>query len=454
MAKFKQSIGDWMIENLGEDAIEKYWSKRNEELGIEPFKIASGTSSIKVWMMCQKVDYHGEYETTPKRFTIQGSRCSYCGNHHVHPKDSFAQWGIDTFGEDFFNKYWSEKNEDLGIDPWKLSKNSNSVVYIKCQEKEHHGDYDVKVKRFNSLNCRCPYCTSNRVHPFDSFAQWLINEYGENALDLYWSKKNEEFGIDPWKLPIQSAKKVWLKCQNKDYHPDYDAQVGHFVRGVGNCSYCGNFKVHPLDSLAVENPISLLLWSDRNNETPFDYTPNSAKKVWWICENKKHKDYFRTICNSNSLNFECPKCALEEEESKLQKKSRLFLTDELKFNTLHEHDTYLKCINPSTTARLLYDNEIHINSENKLIAEVHGKQHYEINGFHVLAAKKNGTTPEFELAYQQWKDNYKKEYALSQGYHYLEIPYWTDNEEKEWKQLIINKINEIKQLNAEVTIQC
>ena len=40
--------------------------------------------------------------------------------------------------------------------------------------------------------------------------------------------------------------------------------------------------------------------------------------------------------------------------------------------------------------------------------------------------------------------NIKKDYALSRGYFYLAIPYWTNDENETWKSLINNKINAIK----------
>ena len=98
-------------------------------------------------------------------------------------------------------------------------------------------------------------------------------------------------------------------------------------------------------------------------------------------------------------------------------------------------------MNPKTNRPLPYDNEI---VDIKLIIEVHGLQHYQLSGFAEMSAKKFGTTPEQELNYLQWKDNYKKQYAISNGYYYLEIPYWTEKDET-YKILIENKINEILQ---------
>ena len=46
------------------------------------------------------------------------------------------------------------------------------------------------------------------------------------------------------------------------------------------------------------------------------------------------------------------------------------------------------------------------------------------------------------LDYKKIQDNYKKQYALDNGYYYLEIPYWTEKDDS-YKALIDNKINEI-----------
>ena len=55
----------------------------------------------------------------------------------------------------------------------------------------------------------------------------------------------------------------------------------------------------------------------------------------------------------------------------------------------------------------------------------------------------SGRTPEEEFEYQKYKDNYKKNYALEHGYFYLEIPYWSIDDES-YTNLINNKIKEIE----------
>jgi hypothetical protein len=73
-----------------------------------------------------------------------------------------------------------------------------------------------------------------------------------------------------------------------------------------------------------------------------------------------------------------------------------------------------------------------------------GEQHYKKSSRWIdkWSQRKNMTIDK-SLHYRKLKDRYKRMYAKSQGYSYLAIPYWTDNKQEEWKQLINNRINEI-----------
>lgn len=88
--------------------------------------------------------------------------------------------------------------------------------------------------------------------------------------------------------------------------------------------------------------------------------------------------------------------------------------DFLKNNKIKYKTQYktLKCVNPKTKHPMPYDFEL---VDYKIIIEVQGDQHTEfIEYFH-------GTKENYE--YQVWKDCYKKNFALSKGYRYIEIFY-------------------------------
>lgn len=82
-----------------------------------------------------------------------------------------------------------------------------------------------------------------------------------------------------------------------------------------------------------------------------------------------------------------------------------------KIKYLCQGDTF-RCVNPNTNHLLPYDFEI---PDKKILIEVQGEQHLRfIERFHI-------TLENFE--YQKWKDRYKKEYAINNGYLFIEIFY-------------------------------
>lgn len=95
-----------------------------------------------------------------------------------------------------------------------------------------------------------------------------------------------------------------------------------------------------------------------------------------------------------------------------------------------------------------YDNDLQINNIH-LIIETHGKQHYEVTQLTHMYAEREGISDVESLRYQQYRDKYKKDYALSfNGYYYLELSYKTIKNES-FKTLIDNKIHEILTLTQQ-----
>ena len=350
---------------------------------------------------------------------------------------SFAKWCTENDKEDVLLR-WSNINN---FKPDEISYASDYKIWFDCPSSIHTPEFK-KINNFTSGHegvMDCKAC--------NSFAQWGIDHIDKNFLNKYWDyDKNKD--INPWEISKGTSRnKVWIKCQNKDYHVSYLVSCGNFTNKDNRCPLCSNKngKVHPLDSLGelLKNKELLSIWSSENKKSPYEYAPFSKQKVYWKCVEGEHDDYLRTIHNSNICNFQCPKCIRERDESFLQEKVRKYC-NELGYIILHEHSCTICPVNPKTNRILPFDNEV---VDLKLIIEVHGIQHYKIVGFHQLDADRFGITPEQSLEYQQWKDKYKKDYALSQGYFYLEVPYRTDNESETWKELINNTIEEIKKVN-------
>lgn len=342
---------------------------------------------------------------------------------------SFEQWCIENNKQDSLNRWDYELN---GCKPSEITYGSKKNYWFKCLNKKHKSE----LKQINNFtkgqegSISCNQC--------NSFAQWGIDNICADFLNKYWDwKKNT---VDPWEISKGTdRKKIWIKCQEKDYHGSYNISCRDFIKGY-RCFYCNiHSKVHSLDSLGALYPEVLEIWSNKNKKSPYEYSSMSHQNVWWKCENNKHEDYYRNICDSNNYDFRCPECSRERNESFLQEKVRLYL-NELDYTVLHEHNCTLKCINPKTKHLLPYDNEI---EELKLLIEVHGQQHYNIGNFHKIQAKERKTSPEYEFHMLKVRDRYKRIFAKKQGYFYLEIPYWRDDDKESWKKMIDDKISEI-----------
>jgi hypothetical protein len=366
--------------------------------------------------------------------------CSKCSMHlfgkenikrtKLKNSKSFEQWCIESNRQDVLDRWDYELNE---CKPNEITYKNNHKYYFKCSRNLHESEPKC-ISHFVNGHEGCIECRD-----CNSFAQWGIDNICEDFLEKYWDyDKNNEIGINPWKIDYGYNKKVWIKCQEKDYHDSYDVSCNSFTNMNSRCPYCKHIKIHKLDSLGMSNPEVLKIWSDKNKKAPYNYSPSSAQKVWWKCLENKHEDYYRSINTSSTCNFRCPECVQERNESTLQEKIRIYL-NELGYAILHEYNCNVKCINPKTEYQMPYDNEI---EKLKLIIEVHGVQHYKKTNFCNLSAQKFNTTPEYEFHIQQVKDRYKRIFAEFKGYEYLEIPYWAEKND-EYKILIDDKIKSL-----------
>lgn len=414
----------WCIKNNREDLIDAW----NEEVNgdIKKYTKASGKKC---------------YFTLNKELTrgVEVSLCSITGCKNIDPikkyKDSLGFYMIETYSEEYLFLVWSILNKKDAFSFARTSKTQN--IYLNCLEVPHHEAYKTSPAMV-SQGCKCPYCASKRIHPKDSFGQMLLDEYG--SLDVIWDfEKNDD--LDPFKLGKQSNKKVWLFCLETNHHGSYEISCANYYNGC-RCSYCKKWsnKVHPMDSLGYCYPEISKIWSDKNIKQPEDYRPKSHERVWLKCENHKHDDYLRIISDyTQNGSVCCPECVRERDCSSYQEKVFNYIYS-LGYTVNKEYNCNILPINPKTKRPLPFDNEI---VELNLIVEVHGKQHYdEKNGLHILGAKQSGRTVKEQFEYSVWKDEYKKEFALKNGYYYIALDY-RDIQSDKYIEILNNKIKTI-----------
>lgn len=148
------SFLDAAKKQLGDDFLDKYWSNKNT---IDPNKVCAGSKKL-VWIKCQIVDYHDDYQISCQRF-LKGSRCSQCYNSSVHPLDSLGQMMDEVLGTEFALSRWSKKNK---ITPFEVKPNSNKSFWFTCPDGLHE-DYMQIAMCATIAEYRCPKCTREHI---------------------------------------------------------------------------------------------------------------------------------------------------------------------------------------------------------------------------------------------------------------------------------------------------
>ena len=372
-----------------------------------------------------------------------GCGCSIDGLITKHGV-SFKQWCVDNHREDLLALWDDTLNDTL---PEKVSSQSQTKRWFKCSRGIHESFlyFIPNLTRRPTHACFCSKC--------NSFAQHFIDTYGNDALEKYWDYSKNT--VDPWNISYGSKDVIYIKCINKEYHGSYSTTPQSVSSGRG-CPYCRCTRVHPLDSFAAycsreygEKYLGEIWDYEKNTLNPWEIAPYSNVYVYLKCKaNPAHRSFLTFLPNVFKTKYDCPCCALSYQDSKLQMMVMEYIHIQYGYDILHEYDCTLKVKNPKTNRWLRYDNDVLLPNNKHLIIEVHGMQHFIAQcGYNNKRAAKLSITPEQVLIDQQWRDEYKKQYAIDNGYHYLAIPYWTE-QDKSYQTLIDDKISEILSINT------
>ena len=409
------------------------------KLVSEPYKVL-GSKEYRALVKCIfcNTDPFELVLSSIKHRVFDGCGCQKNRSNSPHWK-SFKTWCIENNCEFLLNLWDYDLNNKT---PDNVSCRSADSYYFKCSKNKHpstlHQIMSIAVPAKNKKD-PCRYC--------NSFAQHLIDAFGIGAIDLYWDYDKNT--LDPWNVAHKSKEIIWVKCIDTNYHGSYDTTPIRFFMANGKCPYCNNHKrIHPRDSFAhyyIEKygkDFLDLYWDyDKNSLNPWEISVQTNRDYIYLrCD--VHGTYKIAASNFFKFGLACPECSRERGKSKLQEKEEKYINDTYRFDITHEYSCSIKARNPKTTRWLPYDNDVIVHNDH-LIIEVMGDQHYNIkSGWVERQAKRYNSIPNEILADLQWRDEYKKQYALSQGYHYLAIPYWTEHDES-YKTLIDQKIQEI-----------
>jgi len=398
--KNNKSFEQWCIENNHQDILNRWDYELNDK---KPSEITYGTHK-KYYFKCPREIHDSElkdisYFTSGNTFSIKCKQCN-----------SFTQWCIDNNKQDILERWDYELND---LKPDEISHGTTKMFYFKCPKGIHESELksiNSFIKGYNgSLDCKA--C--------NSFAQWGIDNIGENFLEKYWDY--EKNTINPWEIDYGSGKnKIWIKCQDKDYHDSYPVKCRNFINGT-RCPYCNSRKVHPLDSLGklLEDKGLLHLWSSKNDKSPYEYSPNNDQEVWWKCSEGKHDDYSRNINGSNQCDFRCPNCLYSKGENKIDN----ILTQ---INIFHDCQYSFNNLRGANRKLLRFDTPIFWDKEKtklKLVIEYDGESHFRPVCFGGISIERA-----IENFKRQVENDIKKNlYCAENNIQLIRIPYWEFN---------------------------
>lgn len=188
-----------------------------EKNTVSPYHVSKGYTKSKVWLKCQKVDYHGSYETFCGRFII-GKNCSYCGNHKVHPKDSFAAKYPDKA------KCWHEDNDKS---PYEVSHNSRKTFKFKCDKCDR--EFDIRIDSIVNQDTWCE-CSSRYKGEIkisnilkDRGVRYTTQKTFDKLLGLGGGKLSYDFYLPDYNLLIE-----YQGEQHEKYIPGLQKDISKF----------------------------------------------------------------------------------------------------------------------------------------------------------------------------------------------------------------------------------
>lgn len=287
--------------------------------------------------------------------------------------------------------------------------------YIQIKHKYCGSVYELQSAHFINRGIRCGKCCQKYENSFAYYIEKILNE----PIEKYWDfEKNI---VNPYHISKGSGKKVWIKCQEKDYHKSYNITCADFISGV-RCNYCGNHKTHILDSFGYKHFDKVMSWHSDNNISPFGVAPGSNKKYKFICPDCGY--VWSAILYHISNGRWCPQCSSSKGEKEIVK---WLIINNINFIPQKTFEGLLGL----GSKNLSYDFYL---SDYNLLIEYQGEYH---NG-----SVTNQTVEDFER--QQEHDMRKREYAKYNNIKLLEIWYYDFDSIEE----ILNK--QIKPRNKEI----
>lgn len=220
------------------DLLEEWDYEKNNELGLDPLKLKCKSNKPAQWK-CKKCGYEWQ-ATTNTRTRGNSSCCPACIGKAVTSINNLAYKFPDLLED------WDyEKNNKLGLDPYKLFYGSHKCVHWVCHTCSYPRGTDDEwyvsiTQRTGRDKSGCPACKHKVVTPWYN----LKTEFPYIAEE--WDSDNNK--TTPDKVLPGCKDKAWWKCKTCGY--SWSAFICNRIKGSG-CPECAKGNQTSFPELAI-----------------------------------------------------------------------------------------------------------------------------------------------------------------------------------------------------------
>jgi hypothetical protein len=235
------------------ELVANYWDyEKNNDLGINPTEVTL-SSNKKVWFRCPNDgnEWQSQIQRTVRQQWAKGNAgCQVCnGTSHRKIGEWQRKEPIATEFPDEIAQYWFYKaNDELKLDPMKLTSGSSKEAFFKCPIDGHEWISTVgSIARsaWKKGNSGCPAC-KGLVSTETTSLMSLYPDY----VSQYWDyEKNNILDIFPDKVTKGSSKKSWFKCPIDGY--EWETSIASissasWSRGNSGCARCFGWSLEAI----------------------------------------------------------------------------------------------------------------------------------------------------------------------------------------------------------------
>jgi hypothetical protein len=238
--------------------ISQYWDyTKNVELDLYPEKLSLG-SNRKAWFKCP-IDGNEWQSSIASTITQQWSKgnagCRVCNGTAERKRGEWQRREPLTVEfPDEVAKYWLyETNNELGLNPAKLTIGSSKEAFFKCPIDGHEWVTTVTSiakSAWRKGNSGCPACRGLVATKATSLAALYPDHIAQ-----HWNyEKNNALGIFPDRVTRGSQQEAWFKCPIDGY--EWKTRIGSITKsswnsGNSGCARCSGWSLEAIRQFVV-----------------------------------------------------------------------------------------------------------------------------------------------------------------------------------------------------------